>query len=275
MRIGLYGMPTAGKSYILDKIDFLEVMSGSVLLNEICPTFDSEDDHGKNMAREELAKRLLGVESFIMDGHYAFGDKVAFTDMDGQLYDVILYLYISPDVLIKRMRGSDKNKKYLSYDIEKWQLIAITKSDSGISGPELAKAHIRLGELLAENIDLEPADTTVVALLRGGIFFAQGIYFKLGCKFEVYDPKKGEFTRPTTKNIILADSVINTGKTMVHLIDDDVKVACCVINDKAVPLFDDKLYTVRVSTNSFVGSAVKTQKGNKGPDTAMRLFNQL
>lgn len=42
------------------------------------------------------------------------------------------------------------------------ELIAITKSDSGISGPELAKAHIRLGELLAENIDLEPADTTVV-----------------------------------------------------------------------------------------------------------------
>ena len=57
------------------------------------------------------------------------------------------------------------------------QLIAITKSDLGISGPELAKAHIRLGELLAENIDLDPADTTVVALLRGGIFFAQGIYF--------------------------------------------------------------------------------------------------
>ena len=48
MRIGLYGMPTAGKSYILDKVDFLEVMSGSVLLREICPTFDSEDDHGKN-----------------------------------------------------------------------------------------------------------------------------------------------------------------------------------------------------------------------------------
>ena len=66
------------------------------------------------------------------------------------------------------------------------QLIAITKSDLGISGPELAKAHIRLGELLAENIDLDPADTTVVALLRGGIFFAQGIYFKLGylCRSE-------------------------------------------------------------------------------------------
>ena len=45
MRIGLYGMPTAGKTYILDKVDFLEVMSGSVLLREICPTFDLEE-HG-------------------------------------------------------------------------------------------------------------------------------------------------------------------------------------------------------------------------------------
>lgn len=127
MRIGLYGMPTAGKTYILEKVDSIEVMAGSVLLREICPSFDLEDDYGKNMAREELAKRLLCVDSFIMDGHYAFGDKVAFTDMDGQLYDVILYLYISPDVLIKRMRESYKNKKYLSYDIEKWQINEIER----------------------------------------------------------------------------------------------------------------------------------------------------
>ena len=155
------------------------------------------------------------------------------------------------------------------------ELIAITKSNSGRSGPELAKAHIRLGEILAENIESDPADTTVVALLRGGIFFAQGIYFKLGCKFEVYDPKHGVYTRPATKNVILVDSVINTGKTITNLIDKDTKVACCVINSNAVPLFEEKLYTVRVSANSFVGSAVKTQKGNKGPDTTMRLFNQL
>lgn len=74
MRIGLYGMPTAGKTYILEKVDSIEVMAGSVLLREICPSFDLEDDYGKNMAREELAKRLLCVDSFIMDGHYAFGD---------------------------------------------------------------------------------------------------------------------------------------------------------------------------------------------------------
>lgn len=155
------------------------------------------------------------------------------------------------------------------------KLINITKSDSGVSGPELAKAHIRLGEILAENIDLNPSDTTVVALLRGGIFFAQGIYFKLGCKFEVYDPKQGEFIRPMTKNVILVDSVINTGKTLAKLIDQDIKLASCVINDKAVSMFEDRLYTVRISNNSFVGDTAKTQNGNKGPDTTMRLFNQI
>ncbi len=156
------------------------------------------------------------------------------------------------------------------------KLISITKSDSGISGPELAKAHLRLGELLAENINLDPNDTTVIAILRGGIFFAQGIYFKLGCKFDIYDPKNaGSFDRPDTKNVILVDSVINTGNTLLKHLGPDVWVASCVINEKAVPLFADRLYTVRVSGNSFVGCDVKTQVGNKGPDTTMRLFNQI
>lgn len=38
---------------------------------------------------------------------------------------------------------------------------------------------------------------------------------------------------------------------------------------------DNYLYTVRVSSNSFVGSDIKKQTGNKGPDTTMRLFNML
>ena len=155
------------------------------------------------------------------------------------------------------------------------ELIAITKSNSGVSGPQLAKAHIRLGELLAENLLVDPKDTTVVAMLRGGIFFAEGIYFKLGCKFEVYDPKHGEFIRPSTGTVILVDSVINTGKTLKRILTPDMFLASCVINEGAVEEFGDRLYTVRVSKNSFVGSNVKEQKGNKGPDTTMRLFNQL
>ena len=156
------------------------------------------------------------------------------------------------------------------------RLIAITKSNSGISGPELVKTHITLGKLLGEAFsDLKPEETTIVAMLRGGLFFAEGIYFKLGCKFQVYNPRTDEFIRPETKNVILVDSVINTGKTILKILEPDMYVACCVINQKAVPTFDEQLYTVRVSENSYVGADVSKQSGNKGPDTTMRLFNLI
>ena len=155
------------------------------------------------------------------------------------------------------------------------RLIAITKSDSGISGPELAKAHIELGKLLGRSMNIDPDNTTVVAILRGGIFLAQGIYFETGCKFETFDLKHQEFIRPKTRDIILVDSVVNTGATIKPFITSDMKLACCVINEKAVPMFDSQLYAVRVSKNSFVGSDVKSQQGQIGPDTTMRLFNQI
>lgn len=155
------------------------------------------------------------------------------------------------------------------------QLIAITKSDSGASGPELAKAHMKLGSLLGKHMNLDPYDTTVVALLRGGIFFAEGLYFQLGCRFQVYDPKHDIFQCPTTRNVILVDSVINTGKTIKDIIQPNMLVACCVINEKVLSDFQDNLYAVRISKNSFVGSDVKKQTGDKGPDTTMRLFNLI
>ena len=156
------------------------------------------------------------------------------------------------------------------------ELISVTKSNSGISGPTLAKAHMELGEALAETfVDLDPDDTTIVALLRGGLFFAEGMYFKLGCKFQTYNPKTDVFVRPNTKNVILVDSVINTGKTIQEILEPDMYVACCVINQKAVSFFDSQLYTIRVSENSFVGANVLQQNGNKGPDTTMRLFNLI
>ena len=156
------------------------------------------------------------------------------------------------------------------------KLISITKSDSGISGPELAIAHIELGKYLGEQMkDNIDDDTTIVAMLRGGIFFAEGMYFSLKCKFMTFDPKREEYIRPETKKVIIVDSVINTGKTIEKIVDDDTYIACCVINESAVHKFDDKLFTIRVSQNSFVGGNVKMQQGKIGPDTTMRLFNQI
>ncbi len=156
------------------------------------------------------------------------------------------------------------------------RLIAITKSDSGISGPELARTHMELGMKLGSYMsDFDPADTTIVAILRGGIFFAEGMYFTMGCKFQTYDPRHEVFLRPATRKVILVDSVINTGKTIQKILDQDMSVACCVINEKAAPLFRDRLYTVRVSGNAYIGSNVPKQEGQTGPDTTLRLFNQL
>lgn len=55
----------------------------------------------------------------------------------------------------------------------------------------------------------------------------------------------------------------------------DMNGACGVINENVVEKFKDQLYTIRVSQNSFVGSSTKIQKGERGPDTTMRLFNQI
>jgi len=156
------------------------------------------------------------------------------------------------------------------------ELISITKSDSGISGPELAMTHMELGKHLAQSFpEMKPEDTTVVAMLRGGIFFAEGIYFHLGCKFQMYDPKKDEFVRPGTKNVIIVDSVINTGHTIKKILQPDMLIASCVVNEQATELFGNQLYTIRVSKNSFVGANVNKQNGGVGPDTTMRLFNQI
>lgn len=121
MKIGLYGMPTAGKTYILDQIDFIEVVAGSNLLRKYDPDFDSRDENGRKKARKAIAALMMEKESFIMDGHYAFGDEIAFTEDDGKMYDVFLYLYVSPTVLKSRMFESEKNRKYLKFDIEEWQ----------------------------------------------------------------------------------------------------------------------------------------------------------
>lgn len=176
----------------------------------------------------------------------------------------------------------DKNDTFDGFvmDDQTKSLIEKTKSTSGISGPELAMAHMMLGRKIGRIIkydmpDITKENTIVVAILRGGMFFAEGIYFELGCQFEVLDPKEDDIKLPDAKNVILVDSVINTGKTIKEMLRPGVITACVVINEKAVSDFADSLYAVRVSKNSYVGEAVKKQEGNKGPDTTMRLFNQI
>ena len=121
MRIGLYGMPTSGKTYIMDRIDFMEVIVGSKLLRQYDPDFDKRDEAGRERDRKAVANIMMSKAEFMMDGHYAFGDEIAFTEEEGNMYDVYLYLYIDPEILKSRMEQSLKNQKYLKFDIKSWQ----------------------------------------------------------------------------------------------------------------------------------------------------------
>ena len=127
MRLGLYGLPAAGKTYILDRINGIKVFHGSDMLFDLDKDFHNTDENGRKAVRKELANSLLKENNFIMDGHYSFGDNVVFTKEDGKLYDAFLYLYIEPRVLKSRMEKSSKNIKYLKYDIKKWQNNEIEK----------------------------------------------------------------------------------------------------------------------------------------------------
>lgn len=122
MRIGLYGMPCAGKTYLIKRVRNFEGICGSELLHKMEPDFQKLSDEQKKAARKNLAEKLMQKDNIIVDGHYMFGDKVVFTEQDGQLYDTFIYLYVEPSILKERMNDSIKNNKYLKFDIEKWQL---------------------------------------------------------------------------------------------------------------------------------------------------------
>lgn len=125
MRIGLYGLPTAGKSYVLNFIHCLDVFAGSTLLHEIAPDFHLLKEDAKEAVRKKLVAMLMKKDNFIMDGHFSFGENIVFTEADGQLYDVFLYLYVSPDILKSRIENSARNNKYLKYDLDYWQKMEI------------------------------------------------------------------------------------------------------------------------------------------------------
>ncbi len=127
MRIGLYGLPSAGKTFVLEGIKNFEAISGSACLLEIAPDFHYLNEPDKKRVRQKLAESLTSKDNFMMDGHYSFGEDVAFTEEDGNLYDTFLYLYVDPEILLKRMKDSVKNRKYAGYDIKVWQEFEIDR----------------------------------------------------------------------------------------------------------------------------------------------------
>lgn len=163
--------------------------------------------------------------------------------------------------------------------------IVICKSNSGISGSRLAAAHVRLGEKIGRHIAVFPEkNTSILVLERGGRFFGDGVYMGAGGIFYSMNPKQDDTPVINTERVVIVDSVINTGKSIMRIIDElknhnpgiDVIIAANVIQNEAAELFKDYLvFATRLSKNSFVGVNQSKQTGKTGPDTADRLFNLI
>lgn len=164
--------------------------------------------------------------------------------------------------------------------------ISICKSNSGINGSRLAAAHMRLGRMLGEAIRkfIPNTDTGVIVLDRGGRFFGDGLYTSFGGTFYSYNPKKDELPEIRHNTVVIVDSVINTGKSVLSIIDNlkqftpetEIFIATNVIQKKALDYLKKyKIFAVRTSANFFIGNRQAKQNNGKGPDTADRLFNYI
>lgn len=205
------------------------------------------------------------------------------------------YLYIG-SYLSRSLRDADMKGICLIYDKSPYILvdnvndisndIAICKSNSAVNGAPLADTHIKLGKMIGKAMrEIIPhIDSSVIVLERGGRFFGDGVYIGFGGTFYSYNPKKDSLPDIQQGVAVIVDSVINTGKSILDMIEKlkqrnpeiEIVIVSNVIQEDTINRFKDyKVFAIRTSTNSFVGSRQSTQKNGKGPDTADRLFNYI
>lgn len=208
------------------------------------------------------------------EGFLFIGNKLSRSLREEHIAGIKLIYNMEPYIL------ANENCKDVQQDI------AICKSASGINGGKLAAAHLRLGQQIGSKIaELIPKqDTAIIVLERGGRFFGDGLYSTFGGTFYSFNPKIDSIPNIDTPRIVIVDSVINTGKSIVKQIDllrkshpnTEIIIATNVIQRKALELFKNyKVYAVRISDNFFVGMKQTNQIAGTGPDTADRLFNLI
>ena len=156
-------------------------------------------------------------------------------------------------------------------------------STSGVSGAKLRKAHYYLGLELGQEISsirlLVKKKVAILIMMRAGLPFGLGLADALDDDNDV-DILFSPVQNPSFDDydlVIVADAVINTGKTILSLIKKMDKsktiIAVNVISEKNITHFEEiDIYSVRVSPNSYIGSNVKVAFEGKGPDTGDRLF---
>lgn len=163
------------------------------------------------------------------------------------------------------------------------ELIAKCVSSSGVCGRPLREAHYRLGAVMGRQIQsdfaLRKKSVAVLIMMRAGLPFGLGIadQLEIDCNVDVlFSTADNDYS--SYDYVIIADAVINTGKTVFEVIKQmnrsKVIIATNVIAEKYISNFDGlTAYAVRISVNSFKGAKTTAVADGKGPDTGDRLFN--
>ena len=162
------------------------------------------------------------------------------------------------------------------------ELIEICRSSSGICGAQLRNAHYILGKevgkIIISNENLNGLKIALIIMMRAGLPFGLGLadYFDENYNIDIFFSPVLELDSKYDV-VIIADAVINTGRTIFDMIDSlkhpNVIIATNVISEKYIQNWINyKVYATRISNNSYKGSKVTVVSNGKGPDTGDRLF---
>ncbi len=130
MKFVLYGLPCAGKDYLLEHLPFLFHIKGSAWLNDQCDgKFRSLSSDKQDELRKDFIEYVRTCnKNLIVDGHYSFpsenGFTKVFTESDGDCYDVFIYMDTPAEIIYERIQSSEKNQIYSQIsieDIKKWK----------------------------------------------------------------------------------------------------------------------------------------------------------
>ena len=190
-----------------------------------------------------------------------------------------------------------KNEQLKIYDLqsesredELGSLIARCKSDSGVNGANLRKAHQRVGEIMARKLCQESDKFAVLALMRAGVPYAMGIADGLeaaGKKVAIFFIEKdidgNVIEGIKDRRVLVVDAVVNSGETLSKILNklppDSIIITTVVPESIPLKLFEilkrNRLFTVRISPNRYKGEKVARINDGKGPDTGDRLFGTM
>ena len=177
--------------------------------------------------------------------------------------------------MVKVLNASNKN-------IENY--ISDCLSSSGVCGSKLRETHYYLGQevskLIKEDCTMKNKNIALLIMMRAGLPFGLGIADVLDKNNNVeviFSPLK-EMDFSKFDYVLIADAVINTGKTIFesieHINNKNIIIVTNVLSGKNIDAFEKmNVYTTRISKHSYKGSDVKVISNGQGPDTGDRLFN--